>query len=226
MSYTTIEEYNNYLVTKKKDVNIIEYIKKINKLTFKIDITFMNDFIELVYKDTCCIHHSMLRDYGVSNLTNGSNEVKRLMNQYGFIIDKDYELHNVAELRIQGGTSIKNEYYLHPDIFKICCQRAKNTLVYSKYFVLLEKGMVYYRDYQNIKEINILKENYESKMEKQNIKLDELNNQIKTLLIHSNKQIEKSDEILKVNCDIKKELKISHEKIDNITEELIETKEN
>ena len=103
---------------------------------------------------------------------------------------------------------------------------SKNTLVYSKYFVLLEKGMTYYRDYQNLKEINILKEKYESKMEKQNIKLDELNNQIKTLLIHSNKQIEKSDEILKVNCDIKKELKISHEKIDNITEELIETKEN
>ena len=69
MSYTTIEEYNNYLVKNKSDVNIIEYVKKINKLTFKIDISFMNDFIELVYKDTCCIHHSMLQDYGISNLT-------------------------------------------------------------------------------------------------------------------------------------------------------------
>ena len=186
----------------------------------------MNDFIELVYKDTFCIHHSMLKKYGVSNLTGGSSEVNVIMKQYGFIIDKDYQLRNVPELRIQGGTSIKNNYYLHPDTFKICCQRAKNTLIYSKYFVLLEKGMTYYRDYQNLKEINILKEKYESKMEKQNIKLDELNNQIKTLLIHSNKQMEKSDEILKVNCDIKKELKISHEKIDNITEELIETKEN
>ena len=38
--------------------------------------------------------------------------------------------------------------------------------------------------------------------------------------------MKKSDEILKNNIDIKKELKISHEKIDNITEELIETKEN
>ena len=226
MSYTTIEEYNNYLVIKKKNVNIIEYVKEINELTFKIDISFMNDFIELVYKDTFCIHHSMLKKYGVSNLTGGSSEVNVIMKQYGFIIDKDYQLRNVPELRIQGGTSIKNNYYLHPDTFKICCQRAKNTLIYSKYFVLLEKGMTYYRDYQNLKEINILKEKYENKMEKQNIKLDELNNQIKTLLIHSNKQIEKSDEILKVNCDIKKELKISHEKIDNITEELIETKEN
>ena len=37
--------------------------------------------------------------------------------------------------------------------------------------------------------------------------------------------MKKSDEILKNNIDIKKELKISHEKIDNITEELVETKE-
>ena len=115
----------------------------------------MNDFIELVYKDTCCIHHSMLQDYGISNLTSGTKEVKRLMEQYSFIIDKDYLIGNVAE-QLSSGTKYKNEYYLHPDTFKICCQRAKNTLVYSKYFVLLEKGMTYYRDYQNIKEIKTL----------------------------------------------------------------------
>ena len=33
----------------------------------------------------------------------------------------------------QENTSIKYEYYLQPDAFKICCQRSKNTLVYSKY---------------------------------------------------------------------------------------------
>ena len=225
MSYTTIEEYNNYLVIKKKNVNIIEYVKEINELTFKIDISFMNDFIELVYKDTCCIHHSMLKKYGVSNLTGGSSEVNVIMKQYGFIIDKDYQLRNVPELRIQGGTSIKNNYYLHPDTFKICCQRAKNTLVYSKYFVLLEKGMAYYRDYQNIKEMNILKENYECKMEKQNIKLDELNDQIKTLLIHSKKQMVKSDKILKINIDIKKDSKRTKKQLNTITEVLVETKE-
>ena len=168
MSFTTIEEYNNYLAqNKNNNINIIEYIKKINKLTFKIEINFMNDFIELVYKDTCCIHHSMLQDYGISNLTSGTNEVKRLMDQYGFIIDKDYQIRKVVELRIQGGTSIKYEYYLHPDTFKICCQRAKNTLVYSKYFILLEKGMTYYRDYQdilnNIKIDKLKNENYELK---------------------------------------------------------------
>ena len=54
---------------KNKDVDIIEYIKVINKLTFKIDdISFIDDFIKLVNLDTCCIHHSMLKKYEVSNL--------------------------------------------------------------------------------------------------------------------------------------------------------------
>ena len=65
MSFTTIEEYNNYLVKNKTDINIIEYVKEINKLTFKINISFIDDFIELVNKDTFCIHHSMLKKYNV-----------------------------------------------------------------------------------------------------------------------------------------------------------------
>ena len=67
MTFTTIEEYNNYLVKNKTNVDIIEYIKEINKLTFNIDINFIDDFINLVDSDTCCIYHSMLKKYGVSN---------------------------------------------------------------------------------------------------------------------------------------------------------------
>jgi hypothetical protein len=32
MSYTTIEEYNTYLVENQININIIEYVKEINKL--------------------------------------------------------------------------------------------------------------------------------------------------------------------------------------------------
>ena len=68
MYYTTIEEYNNYLVKNKSDINVIEYIKEINILIFKIEIKFINDFIKLIYLDTCCMYHSMLQNYGISNL--------------------------------------------------------------------------------------------------------------------------------------------------------------
>ena len=97
--------------------------------------------------------------------------------------------------------------------------------VYSKYFVLLEKGMTYYRDYQNIKEISILKENHKIQINKQNNKLDKLQDQIKTLLIHSKKQMKKSDEILKVNIDIKKDSKKTKKQLNTITEVLVDTRE-
>ena len=43
---------------------------------------------------------------------------------------------------------IKNEYYLHPDAFKICLMRSKNTKIYAKYYLLLEKCIKYFNDYQ------------------------------------------------------------------------------
>ena len=149
MSYTTIEEYNNYLVENKNiDIDIIEYVKEINKLISNIDISFIDDFIELVDIDNCCIHHSMLKKYGVSNLTGGSSDVKRLMNQNGFINKKDYLLSELTGSAPNGGCTHKNEYYLHPDTFKICLARSQNTRIYIRYFILLEKAIKYYKDYR------------------------------------------------------------------------------
>ena len=219
MSFTTIEEYNNTLVKNKTDITIIKYVKKINKLTFKIDISFINDFIELVDLDTCCIHHSMLQKYKVSNLTSGTKEVIVIMEQYGFINGKDYKLGNIPEFN--GGRGNKNNYYLHPDTFKICCQRAKNTLVYAKYFILLEKCMKYYNDYENNKKLiekdDIIIEQNKNLTQKDN-KIDTLQDQITILL-------QKSDEILNNNRDSDIKYNTIIEKLDNITEELVDTKE-
>jgi len=55
MSYTTIEEYNNYLVENQININIIKYIKEINKIEFKIELNFIDDFIKLVSKKEFCI---------------------------------------------------------------------------------------------------------------------------------------------------------------------------
>ena len=175
MSFTTIEEYNNYLVQNKNDVDIIEYVKEINKLTFNIDINFIDDFIKLVDSDTCCIHHSMLQKYGISNLTAGSSHVIRIMKQYDFIIDKDYKCVKLS--KFNGGRCNKNEYYLHPDTFKICLIRSQNTQIYVRYFLLLEKSIKYYKEYQDKnKDIKIYKlEN--NIVQKDNI-IDKLQEQI------------------------------------------------
>ena len=60
-----MKKYNNNLVNSKTIITIIEYVKAVNRLKYKIDIDFIDEFIELVNKDECCIHHNMLQKYGV-----------------------------------------------------------------------------------------------------------------------------------------------------------------
>ena len=92
MSYHTIQEYNTYLIDNQYQINIIEYVKKNNEIKYKIDISFIDDFIELVSKDECCIHHDMLKKYKVLIMKGGCQDIKRLLEQNEFIENEDYEL--------------------------------------------------------------------------------------------------------------------------------------
>ena len=84
MTYKSIEEYNSYLVENQVNVNIIDYVKEVNKLEFKIKISFIDEFIELVSKNECCIHHNMLQKYGILTLKKGTTDIKNLINQNEF----------------------------------------------------------------------------------------------------------------------------------------------
>ena len=196
IGYTNVNEYISYLINNQVNVNIIDFVKEINKLKYNIDISFIDEFIELVSKDECCIHHNMLQKYGISNLKGGTSDINKLLIQNNFIETEDYQLRNVSELRPQGGTSIKNEYYLHPEAFKICLMRSKNTKIYAKYYILLEKCIKYFNDYQlefNKKYIIKLKEkNKENKIiiKEKDDKIDNLENKINQIL-ESNKNLEK-----------------------------------
>ena len=238
MSYTTIEEYNNYLVENESKVDIIEYITEINELEYNIDISFINEFIKLVGRKDFCIRHLMLQKYGVSNLISGSNDIKKILVQNKFIEMKDFRLRNISE-STSGGCTHKIEYYLTPKAFKLCLIRSKNTTKYANYYLLLEDSITYFKEYQDklkdkLKDIKIskLKKNI---FQKNNI-IDKLQEQIDlTKKNYENQikyqqedrieqrkkhkeQMKKSDEILKNNINIT-------EKLDNITEELVETKD-
>ena len=148
-----IQEYNSNLIENQVSINIIDYVKQVNKLSYNIDITFIDEFIELVDKNDCCIHHNMLVKYGIIILNKGSTDIKRLLEQNNFIENEDYQVRNVADLRPQGGSSIKNEYYLHPRAFKMSLMRSKNKKVYARYYLLLEECIKYYNDYQTLLQI-------------------------------------------------------------------------
>jgi hypothetical protein len=44
MTHKSIEEYITYLVDNQVNINIIEFVKEINKIKYKIDITFIDEF--------------------------------------------------------------------------------------------------------------------------------------------------------------------------------------
>jgi len=235
MTYKSIEEYNTYLVDNKVNVNIIDYVKEVNKIKYNIDISFIDEFIELVSKDECCIHHNMLEKYNIISLKNGSTNIKRLLEQNEFIENEDFNLLNVEEVRKNRGSVIKNEYYLHPDAFKICLMRSLKTRKYAKYYLLLEKCIKYYNDYQielNKKYIIKLK----SKIIKKDNKIDSLEAKMDKLL-KSNEETNKINketnnkynEILKVNEELllrsKKNDRKMNQRLEDITINLDDIKE-
>jgi len=233
--YSSIQEYINYLIENQINVNIIDFVKEVNKLEFKIDINFIDEFIELVSKNECCIHHNMLQKYKISSLNGTTNDIKKILNQNNFEENKDFELRNVSQLRSQGGTSIKNEYYLHPRAFKICLMRSLKTRIYANYYLLLEECIKYYNDYQiELKEKYIIKLKEKNKIiiKIKDDKIDKLEEKINTLL-EDNKITKKyNEEIIKRSKKMEAQLNealekldITNDKLDDANEELELTNE-
>ena len=237
MAYTTIEEYNTYLVENQININIIDFVKEVNKLEFKIDISFIDEFIELVGKNECCIHHNMLETYEVLKLNKGTTRVKELLEQNNFIEKKDYLVSNVRE-QLSSGTKYKNEYFLHPRAFKICLMRSKNKKEYAYYYILLEECIKYFNDYQiELNKIYIIK--LKSKIIKKDNKIDHLEEKLNTIIEYNKKTqimneelIKQNDkilinneELLKSNKSMEKSLNKANYKLDETLEKLDEVHE-
>lgn len=182
----------------------------------------MEEFIKLVDKNECIIHHEMLKKYGILELKAGTAHVKRLFNQYELEENKDYKLSNVGEFS-KGGKGNTNEYLLHPRAFKICLMRSKNTKLYAKYYLLLEECIKYFNDYQlELQRIYIIE--YKNKISDQELnlkfkdnKIDELQKDLKEL-IKLNKRIDKRSRILE------DQLNDANYKLDDVGADLEDTK--
>ena len=165
------EKFNNKLIEEQRIINIIDYVKEINNLYYKIDIDFIDEFIELVSKNECCIHHNMLKKYGILTLNGTTNNIKKLLEQYDLEENKDFQLQ--TQTSHNGGRGHKINYYLHPRALEICLMRAKNTKKYTKYYLLLSQCIRHYNNYQNK-----LKENFIIELK---IKINNQNNNINNL---------------------------------------------
>jgi len=243
--YTSIQKYNNYLIENKINIDIIAYVKEINKIKYNIDISFIDEFIELVNRDECCIHHDMLQKYGVCSLIGGTSDIKKMLDKNEMVENEDYNLRNVSEVRKNRGSVIKNEYYLHPRAFKIFLMRSLKTKIYAKYYLLLEEAIKYFNDYQHllkenyviklkekIKNNNLLIKEKDDKIDSLENKLDDIIKDNKELLLNNKELLENNKEIIKRNKKMEAQLnealerlEITNDKLDDANEELENTNE-
>ena len=131
MQSQKIKEFNEKLVENNIDIGIVDYVKTLNEQFYNINISFIDDFIELVDKDICCIPHTFLKRYGVTQLTAGSCDVKKILNNNNGVEKIDYmvELSQTAEHQDQ------ITYILHPTIFKKILIRSRNTDKFADYII-------------------------------------------------------------------------------------------
>ena len=141
-----IQNFNQKLIDENVEITIIDYVKLLNYEVYHIDITFINDLLLLIDKDECCISHDMLFKYGILN-EHDTSHIKRLFEQYNFIENVHYTT-NPEDGGIKKGYKQQITYMLHPDAFKKCLIRSLKTDKCADYFLLLEKCIKYYNEYQ------------------------------------------------------------------------------
>ena len=150
------------------------------------------------------VNHTKLRKYGVINGDKSYN-VKDCLERFDLENGVDYQVLNVQHPVAQGGFSTKKVYILTQSAFKLCLMRAKNTKVFAKYYILLEKVFAYYTAYEreytakiiSMKDSNI--DRLEQKIDKQSEDFkqhsDTQNQKIDQLLQFGNKLVGQNDNL-------------------------------
>jgi hypothetical protein len=175
----------------------------------------------------------MLQKYGILTLKGTTNNIKIMFEQYELEENLDFKLHNVMQFKdgkdskdSKGGRGNKNEYYLHPNAFKICLMRSKNTKKYAKYYILLEQCIKYYNDYQKLLNETYIIE-YKSKIIEKDNNIQELKDLIKNIeLINKNKMneiLESNKNMELINKNMEKMLIKANIKLDDTLEKLDKT---
>ena len=143
MTHEKMQEYNQLLVSQKIELTLVEYITEANSKLLLVDMEFMEEFMDLVGRDDFCIPHELLYKYGALT-ERDSHVIKRALEQYEFVEEKDYQ---VTPTTLRGSVT-KNIYMLLPETFKYILIRSLKQRKYADYYLMLEKCVKYYNEYQ------------------------------------------------------------------------------
>lgn len=211
MIFQKITDYNTNLVGNLTKITLEEYFKAIHEQFYpNQDISFMEYFLELCMSNSAefIVNHSKLGEYGVIK-SGRSSDVKDCLNQFRMEKDIDYLLRNVPQ-QFKSGIKHKKEYILTPRAFKKCLMRAKDTQVYSDYYILLGEVFAYYTAYERGYKDKLLSmkddkiDRLESKLDQQSADMKMQNQKIDQLLQFGNKLVGQND-TLQLSIDMTRE---------------------
>jgi len=155
MTNQEIANFNQELLKNNSDINIIDYIKLVNDQFFKIDISFIDDFMDLVGKNNFIIHHDMLFKYEVlTKNEDTTTNVLKMLNTNDFKMQTDY-ITSPDPAGSDRPHVLKNNYYLKPKTFKKILMRSLKTQKYADYYLFLEEIISHFNDFKiKLEEIN------------------------------------------------------------------------
>ena len=119
--YTTIKDYNKYLINSLSNIKLDEYFKYIIiNIYNNINIDFMEEFLELCnHGGEFCINHKKLQEYKVINNISNSSNILKTLNGCNLKENEDYQLRNVSQQSESSrGIKYAKEYLLTPYAFK------------------------------------------------------------------------------------------------------------
>jgi hypothetical protein len=150
---------------------------------------FIDYFVRLVKTPfDFCVSHDEFQKYGVVNQT--KHVVDLLMTANDFVEGVDFIIQTKIVNKGKRGQKEKLTYLMRPKVFKACLIRSKNTKRYLNYYLQLEDILVFYQDYQERYQANVLN-GKDDKIDEQSKDIKELKNDIK----EQNRKAEERDRL-------------------------------
>ena len=146
-----VESFIQNIVLGNPEINIIDFVKNLNEVTNNIDISFIEEFIDLVGRVNFCVPHTALFTYGVLTERESTHDIKRLLDQNEFTEGKDYTVFecNLALNSKRGRQQLS--YSSTPKTFKYILMRSIKQRKFAEYYLFLEEALSYYSEFQKLR---------------------------------------------------------------------------
>ena len=207
---TAMKQHNSELLQNHHSkMEFSEYFTIIRtKFLPAIDDKVVNYFMEIAMAEgDFIVPHQKLYEFGVITYTDDSAPVGRCLKNLTLGFDYIVLPHNVVgqteivSNNVVGqtgrGGSNKKQYMLTQDAFKYCLGRAKNSHIYMKYFVLLDRTVTFHKDYctKYHEKLNSIKDD----------KIDQLKADMQRVLANTNHIVSQNNTITQQNEGLKQQ---------------------